>query len=284
MLDEMMRLTTSLLASVRQVSLSLDDVMAIVTNLTTESMAYFYDPDIDRHFVAIGETAAMVAVDATRFDMAKCFVRNLRDALVHGHPEQLRVFGGFAFSDQAAVEPTTWSTWPKGKLFLPTVLFEIDESLQQTTVTICVPMGIPDFDPPLVPTNLSAWNEWVLHLCDQTDWPQKTIASNPTPASGTNPPSLTADTGVQDHYDKWIQLVQKGTDAVRTGQLKKVVLARQMVEPTQKSSLQVVRALGKRYSNNFIFAFWHQGACFLGSSPERIVSFAAGMVLSLIHI
>ncbi|QDP40940.1 isochorismate synthase [Radiobacillus deserti] len=82
--------------------------------------------------------------------------------------------------------------------------------------------------------------------------------------------------------DQWKELVEKATNEIKSGQAKKIVLAREMrVDFEEDASLSsILYQLHESQTNSFIFAFENERDCFLGASPERLVRLQDNELLS----
>ena len=72
---------------------------------------------------------------------------------------------------------------------------------------------------------------------------------------------------------KHIQLVNQAIEAIDTGVLQKVVLARSVSVPLEVSPLEAFQKVLERYSGAFCYLFYHsQAGVWLGASPELLLS------------
>ncbi|MGG1594710.1 isochorismate synthase [Terribacillus saccharophilus] len=78
----------------------------------------------------------------------------------------------------------------------------------------------------------------------------------------------------------WKRLVKEATDTIKSSELDKVVLARAMkLEFEEKlQAAGVLRNLLDTQKDSFIFAVENGSACFLGATPERLVSVESGIL------
>ncbi|GMA52269.1 hypothetical protein GCM10025857_36260 [Alicyclobacillus contaminans] len=71
----------------------------------------------------------------------------------------------------------------------------------------------------------------------------------------------------------WCAQVSSSAAEIRSGQYEKVVLARyEAVHGIHRPLADVLAELEGKYPDSQVFAVWHSGQCFLGASPERLVS------------
>ncbi len=275
MLDEMMQ-RTMVYVTEMAIPLSLDDILGMVDSISSNSAAYFYDPDLNSHFFAFGAAAQKIVSGQKRFVTAKRFVEDLQRIVEVTSRSKIRVFGGFAFEARAESRAHPWQGWPDGKLFLPIVLLEHNEMTRNTRATVSMPMGRLPVSLPPKGADKTMWQDWVVRTCQAVDKQgnqqvQRDLYAQVKPAfaSTTHEHESRLKTG-------WIHLVEKGSGAVQAGHLKKVVLARCVTEPIHCKISVAIKCLQHQYPHNFTFAFWHEATSFIGSSPERLASVTAG--------
>lgn len=75
--------------------------------------------------------------------------------------------------------------------------------------------------------------------------------------------------GMREH----VQLVQKGIDEIKRGELQKVVLSHQQTFPIpEKNPLIIFEKLLQEYPTAFVYCWFHpQTGCWLGATPETLV-------------
>lgn len=73
--------------------------------------------------------------------------------------------------------------------------------------------------------------------------------------------------------DQWIAMVERIVQSIREGDVKKVVLARELFlqSKTVISLTDVLARLHAGQPGSYIFAFAHHGDCLIGASPERLI-------------
>ena len=72
--------------------------------------------------------------------------------------------------------------------------------------------------------------------------------------------------------DEWAGLVEHAKEEIAFGELSKVVLARRVdVAVTQGRAFDLLRPLGERFPNTFLYGWAEEGDVFLGASPELLV-------------
>lgn len=72
---------------------------------------------------------------------------------------------------------------------------------------------------------------------------------------------------------RWMKHVQEAVDAIKRNEAKKIVMAREMrLEFDQQANIaHLIQKLLVMQTNSYVFAIEHDGHCFLGATPERLV-------------
>lgn len=71
----------------------------------------------------------------------------------------------------------------------------------------------------------------------------------------------------------YLQLVEKGLNEIKSGNLKKIVLSRRIEKETTKSPSDIFRSLIQRYGNAFCYLFYHpKVGTWCGATPETLFS------------
>src|SRR5690625_961656 len=82
--------------------------------------------------------------------------------------------------------------------------------------------------------------------------------------------------------EKWINSVRQAKEEIKSGQAKKIVLAREMrlkfAQPAKVSIM--LQKLLKMQPNSYVFAFEKDGDCFVGATPERLIKLEGKHLLS----
>ncbi|GMR01915.1 MAG: isochorismate synthase [Acidimicrobiia bacterium] len=205
-------------------------------SLVDRAVAYS-TPSGDR-IAGIGTAWRATASGEGRFD-------SLRRSLAVLDHDDLKAFVGFSF---LADGPTTrtWDGYEAAEVFIPRIAIEGVDGHTRLTVTV------PDGDDAEATLELLAsmrHPEWI--AVDDTG--DHSIESQP-------------------HVTEWTSTVATAVDAIRTGTLEKVVLARSVIvnstEPVE--ILHVFRALVARYPQCYNFAWKSGDAVFMGASPELL--------------
>ena len=72
--------------------------------------------------------------------------------------------------------------------------------------------------------------------------------------------------------EKHLKLVSKGISAIRSGQLRKVVLSRSIRSKTDKDCFALYRSILSAYQTAFCYLWYHpEVGCWLGATPERLL-------------
>ena len=73
--------------------------------------------------------------------------------------------------------------------------------------------------------------------------------------------------------DEWTGTVARAVDAIRAGQMQKVVLARSVSGEAsgEIDPIRVLRHLQEENADAFVYGYWRNDAAFVGASPERLV-------------
>ncbi len=170
-----------------------------------------------------------------------------------------RLFGGFSFHDDHDGETPPWSGFPGARFVLPRVQVVDADDATWLTVNAAGPDATVD-----------AVEELLARTRDR-------LADLPEPGPIAGPPGVASRTRTTDH-DAWNASVTAATDRIRSGELRKVVLA-QALECALESDLSapdVLARLADRYPDCYRFlvepADDRRGdAAFLGATPERLV-------------
>jgi menaquinone-specific isochorismate synthase len=164
-----------------------------------------------------------------------------------------RLFGGFAFHDDHS-PAAPWTGFPGAQFVLPRIQVTWgDERAWLTVNTI-------DESRRAIDDRLDEARQWLSSLSD--------------PGSPPAPPGITDRERTTDR-DDWRTAVNASIDRIRAGELRKVVLA-QALRTTLAENLSVSETLARlrgTYSDCFSFLVdADDGGCFLGATPERLVS------------
>jgi isochorismate synthase len=171
-----------------------------------------------------------------------------------GH-EDLTSFVGFAFAPDGP-STRTWEGYEAAEVFIPRITLEgVGDG---TRLTVVVPED-EEAGPTLDLLASMQRPKWI--AVDDTG--DHAIESHP-------------------HVTEWASSVARAVDAIRSGDLAKVVLARSVIvnstEPV--AILRVFRSLVERYPQCYNFAWKSGDSVFLGASPELLAEVRGGRVVS----
>ncbi|MPZ23625.1 MAG: isochorismate synthase [Dehalococcoidia bacterium] len=218
-------------------------------------------PGRDLVMVGVGAALTLEQEGVSRFTAAarewrrvcaRCGCRRTGDA-----PAGPRLVGGFAF-DPRATRSGRWHDYPDGLLILPRYMLTTTRAGRWLTINLMVS---PDSDAEVVSAAIRE---------------SRTLLSCPTPEPAIAPTQIFTDEGAG--AEAWPSTARSLISAVRSGELEKVVLARE-VRVSAFSPHQSEQIVGRLLANNprcFVFAAQRGGRCFLGATPERLVRLQDG--------
>ncbi len=229
---------------------------------------FWSSPNAERTVAGVGEAATLTVGGPSRFADAAIAWRNLTDGmLVDAETDALAsgpvALGGFAFDP---LRPTTelWRGYPAGLLTVPRYVLTATAGQAWLTVNALVwPDGASSAESDVV--------ERVRSLLEGPD-----VDAAP---SAEHPPRV--DELCQS--GEWKELVRTAVERIRHGELEKVVLARacHARAGARLSPSRVLRRLREDYPGCFLFAIDRGERCFLGASPEQLVSLGQGTVQTM---
>ncbi|MEO7104547.1 MAG: isochorismate synthase [Gemmatimonadaceae bacterium] len=168
------------------------------------------------------------------------------------------LIGGFAFDPE---RPTsgTWRDFPQARLTVPLIqLVERGGACWLTTSLVVSAAGEIGLDLSLI-TRLRA------------------AVLDAQPCSSESQPAITDTDAVayqeSRHADAWRATVRAAVMQIRTGDLEKVVLAREVrAETTHDFDIaETIRQLRYAHPTCYVFGFWAGDSAFVGATPERLV-------------
>ena len=169
------------------------------------------------------------------------------------------LMGGFAF-DADDPRSETWRSFPSAHFIVPRILLTISGGKCWSTISWMVS---PEGDADIELDTLIGLRDTLLEasasspICDQV------------PDDQLEAPEFRESLST----DGWRAMVSRAVEAIRAGELQKVVLAR-AVEATASRELSVfalLRQLRASHSGSFVFSYWRNDSAFVGASPERLV-------------
>ncbi|GHH97387.1 isochorismate synthase [Neobacillus kokaensis] len=231
-------------------------------NLGTERFLgerfFWKDPKDETVLVGLGISQQIQSDQATDrfFRVEKEWEIFLKDSLIFNSYLEIGtgpvIFGGFSF-DPYKEKTELWSKYPDSLFYLPKYLLSIiNEEAYLTTNIVCMPQD----DESLFEKVNDERNELLQSLYKS---PQ------------TKQAALTKTEEILP--EQWKRSVDEVVKELMNGQLKKVVLARELrlTFNQQLEAEHVLENLNKQQHESFIFAFESNGDCFLGATPERLV-------------
>jgi isochorismate synthase len=194
-----------------------------------------------------------------RSESAALFARILSTGEQPPAKVQPRLFGGFAFRDDAA--DGMWAAFPAACFVLPQVLLTRHQGQVWLTLNMCLQ---PGSDVQYLEQRVLAELERLSALVDQ-------------PAVAERVPARAA-VALQTQA-QWAASVRIATAQIRAGQLQKVVLARTLGLPHPIDPLAALVHLKQHYAGTFRYLIEPQPGCtFFGATPELLVQ-SDGQVL-----
>ena len=171
-----------------------------------------------------------------------------------------RLFGGFAFRSDFTPD-NTWSIYAPAHFVLPHYQLVSRAGRKWLTINTQIPL---DEDPEaLIPDLKAALRDKIAVLgreaASAVAGPQSTLQGSAYPMS----------------YAAWQGMINKATDRIRAGELKKVVLARaaELQFSERVNLLPILRHLAAHYADCYRFLFEPRpGYAFYGASPELLAA------------
>ncbi|HXC50126.1 MAG TPA: isochorismate synthase [Candidatus Limnocylindrales bacterium] len=211
-----------------------------------EPAFYWRSDERDVEIAALGAVAVVESSGRTRFRDAIAQLESLRATIDDVDGDWPLAVGGFAFDD-AAPGPT-WTGFPPLRLFVPRMLW-----VRRGAVTRMI----------------------VAYAAGRAQTPASLLACNGvSPCDGRSTSFAAADEPASD----WHRRVSSAVDAIRAGEIEKVVLARRHTARCRAPIALLVRALAEARPSCFTFLVRWNGRAFAGSSPERLLRLDQGRI------
>lgn len=218
-----------------------------------------WDPPEGPTVIAGGAAATLAADGPDRFAAIREAATDLfadADVATQRELARPRLFGGFAFHDDAGAS-ATWDGFPAARFVLPRVQVIVDDDQTWLTVNAVGPAATPD----AVADTLAAERD--------------RLAAVPESGRIADPPGVTGcerTTGRED----WRESVTDAIERIHAGELRKVVLA-QALDVDLAGDLSVPDVLARldgRYPDchRFLVEPAAGGSAFVGATPERLLS------------
>ena len=171
------------------------------------------------------------------------------------------LIGGFSF-DTGSGASAAWRGYPDGRMVLPRICLVVSRGCSWLTVNTIVHPGESGQEEAAE----------IFHL--------RRFLHAQSPAVPVHLPCAKPTLSEPGSSSGWRQEVAEAAQAVRRGELGKVVLARAVkLEAAQPFDPAVaLRRLGAGYPTCVIFAVAHGDRCFLGATPERLLKVSRGEV------
>jgi menaquinone-specific isochorismate synthase len=206
--------------------------------------------------VGSGAAAGLTAVGPDRFDRLRAAAARLFETVDHEGPgaTRPRLLGGFSFDpDHEQVPP--WEEFPAAGFVLPSVQLTRADGTTWLTVREASPEADPD------------------RVTDRLEQAARAVEDLPAMRPSGGGPGVVATRRTTDR-DHWTRQVEGVLERIRTGDLRKVVLATSL-EVDLASDLDVpslLERLRRTYPDCYRFLVQPgDGAGFFGPPPERLV-------------
>lgn len=230
------------------------DFFALGANLATRRF-FWSNPNGEYVFAGVDAAWTLASAGADRFATAAAWRDLCADALIDTPTAALAtgplLIGGFSFDPLRPATPL-WEGYPDGLLVLPRYLLtSIDGATWLTVNTV--------FEPNSPPALASDTIAGIYELFESE--PRATVPNSIVRSADVMP------------AEEWKEIVRQIEQNMHSGELKKVVLARQFQVEGRATfdPALVLERLRADYADCFVFAIAHNDRCFLGASPERLV-------------
>ena len=235
-----------------------------LATLFQEGSAYWLRGSDELTLAGLGAVATIASEGPHRFNDSDAAWAAIADGALVDDQSDLAVgtgrmlMGGFAF-DPEGPRSDAWTGFPSGHLIVPRILLTSVDG--QTWITMSALIG-PDAD-------LDAEVRTLTTLRDSA------IAASDIEDSDSALNAFTPDVEFQDEPEAaaWRKSVVATVDAIQSGSLEKVVLARatRADAPKDIDAYATLRSLRSTNRNAFVFGYWRGTNAFVGASPERLI-------------
>lgn len=214
-------------------------------------------------FAAIGAAVVVAPSGAERFAAADRLWRDLLStAMTDGHHDEPStgpvLAGGFSFTP-ATTSGDDWRDFPDAHFIVPAL--RVTTTAQRHTLTASLVVS-PDGAP-------AGMLDAVLHMrsvviATHPRIPAVDVLRDGHAALPLFP--LRSDTA-------WRELVDRALAEIRTGSLRKVVLARaeRATLPEEFSVIAALAHLRSTHPDAYVFGYWREQSAFIGATPERLL-------------
>ena len=213
-------------------------------------------------FAGAGVAESLTFSGEERFEAASHAVRDLRRRVVRQDSDLFPLLGGFAF-DSSSPDGDEWREFPDGQLIVPTVLLQVTPRGSHLRVTIPALQELPCH---------TVKNELASLLDQAQAWlsPHRKLCV----------PAFAHSTRTSGDQIVWEFQVAEAINAIRSGAMSKVVLARaeRLLAATAISADAALGCLREEHPGATLFAFTGAETSFIGATPERLVRLHDGQV------
>lgn len=216
-------------------------------------------------YVGIGVATKIIVDETDRYDqLENKWQALLKQALIHNpykvNGTGLLGIGGMSFDPKKS--PTDlWAHFPSSQLTVPELFVVETEGRYFMTMNQIVRNTS---SPEAIETKFNQWQQMIDHIRPL----QKT--------------SHEVVNKVEVDPNGWKQTVQDAVNAIKNDEAKKIVMAREMKLTFDKEAniAHLIQKLLVMQANSYVFAMEHDGHCFLGATPERLVQVQGKHLLS----
>ncbi|HEX3724387.1 MAG TPA: isochorismate synthase [Nitrolancea sp.] len=252
-----------LLASLTEPMPAIDPLTFFHAAASFRERALWFQPATNFALVSVGVAQSIESTGIDRFERARTAWRTLLDGAhidgVTGKTTGPLLLGGFAF-DPERVPDGQWDGFPAARFVLPRIMLTLNGSDCRVTQNVLL---WPDSD--------AAAES--LALARELDLLRDASSSQLQPAR-----AATLETSEVRPPAEWQAIVADAANAIRAGEMQKVVLAREVYLQAD-AALDITAALERlsaTYPTCYVFAMARGERTFLGATPERLVRFEDG--------
>ncbi|MDX1636479.1 MAG: isochorismate synthase [Balneolaceae bacterium] len=243
---------------------------------TNQSSTFYWEkPDQELALAAGGEAGTLQSSGADRFNDIAQQIEQLKQqtgsyTAVRHSLAGIHLVGGFSFFD--TIESEAWSSFGAGTLTLPEWLLVRDGKLCLLTTTI-------PLQPNDTPETIAG------HLRDSVQKFDRLFELQIQPDGFNNNSfsQLDQDEFANTPEEQWTGIVERARELIDRQRFEKIVLAREVKRRLREPVVptQVMNILRSQYPSCYNFMIQtSSGSVFLGSSPERLVSFHKNYLLT----